>query len=447
MPTGNLPVPVDAKAELAPTTSNDTRLSQTSGEDWREEIGQSQSPSPWRDPARLLIVTLAAFGAFAVVCFISFLFLVSQSRGTLFLVALFVLSGLVTVLLGYLLVQLLLAKNRAIVTKSVPLFFGLAQIVVWEQNEGLIFLRNKRLFEIIDGRRAGGGLRVIFPVLGEELRARVPLTVQLIQFQDNKVLTEEAIQLSVKAAIWWQVEKLDTYFYKLDREVHAGRDALVPGSVTVAPIARSANQGNREIAELWVQTLTESCLRKLIASTSTLRIVSNRTWSAIHTEMGTDLPTGPSASVGTSVEDAMPASPERIAQMLQKDLQCRLIDYGLSIDRVEIQEVQLPTSIQTAVDEVWVAATQPKKSGYEAQALENRLKVLCDRLGQNGATMTEVVQSLPSGSFLGNPMYGFRSLLSQLDKASGAGTSKGRQKQLPKGGENSSSDTVPKSKP
>ena len=141
-----------------------------------------------------------------------------------------------------------------------------------------------------------------------------------------------------------------------------------------------------------METLAESCLRKLIAETSTFLIISKRAASHLHLGAG-----------GDSATDLTPATPDVIAELLKKELQPRVEGYGLSIDRVEIQEVQLPPAIQTAVDEVWIASTLPTKSGHEAQALQNRLKVLVESLGQGNAAMVEMLDKMPKGMHLGGP--------------------------------------------
>jgi hypothetical protein len=77
----------------------------------------------------------------------------------------------------------------------------------------------------------------------------------------------------------------------------------------------------------------------------------------------------------------------------------------LKIDRVEIQEVQLPKEIQKAVDEVWIASTLPTKSQHEAAAQRHRLQVLVDLLGRDNAALREIVERLPEGALLGtNPI-------------------------------------------
>ena len=48
--------------------------------------------------------------------------------------------------------------------REVDLFFGWMKLVLWEANEGLLFLRNKQIGEVIYGPEQGGGMRFIYPI-------------------------------------------------------------------------------------------------------------------------------------------------------------------------------------------------------------------------------------------------------------------------------------------
>src|SRR5262249_20400797 len=67
--------------------------------------------------------------------------------------------------------QVLLAKGSAIRRhkNEVNLLWGLVKLVLWEANEGLIFLKNKRISDLVYGLETGGGTRFIFP-LGQRKR-------------------------------------------------------------------------------------------------------------------------------------------------------------------------------------------------------------------------------------------------------------------------------------
>lgn len=377
----------------------------------RREIDDEQEdpPSLWRDPVKLA-VAVSGFGAIWLLIFVVLSIVIWRSRSETLplLIVLLLLSVIPMMLSAYFAFQLIMAKNRAIAAypQPVTLFFGQARLVTWEQNEGLIFMKDKRITEQVYGPRCGGGLRIIYTILGEELRGRIPLALQLTWFEDNRVPTREAIRLTVKVAISWRVANLETYFYKIDhREVHAIKDRGVPGEMVIARASPTA-RGQLAMAEIWIQTLVESCLRRLISETSTFLIVSKNAASCLHIEG-----TGKDPIVGGN---AGPMTPDVLGNILTSEVRLHVEQYGLSIDHIQVQEVQLPGEIQQAVDDVWVASTQPARSKYEAEALRQRLQVLCDTIGPQAAGMAEIVKAMPEGSLLGNPLAGLQALLAPL---------------------------------
>lgn len=399
-----------------PATPPDYGVPPPAGEaEPEDEQSPRTMPLFWRDPVKLSLSVACICGGSALLFVIFIALAFARESPSVGLVLIAMVLFVVSVFSGVVAFQLLVAKQRAIAAKGrpVPLFFGLARLITWEQNEGLIFLRDKRIAETIYGPKSGGGLRIIYPLLGEELRAQVPLTLQLTWFRDERVLTRESIQIVVKVALWWEVLNLEAYFYRIDQEVHALKDKGRPGEGT-ATAALPTPRGRLGIAEVWVETLAESCLRKLISDTSTFLIISKRAASHLHVESSH----APRVGDPSDTEDLKPATPDVIAEQLKQELQPRLESYGLKVDRVEIQEVQLPPAIQQAVDEVWIASTLPTKSAHEARALEHRLEVLCRMLGKEAVGVSEIMGKLPPGAFMGNPLSWLPGVLEQIAEAS-----------------------------
>lgn len=87
-----------------------------------------------------------------------------------------------------------IARYRAIRDNDVRMFLGLVRLIVWEPNEGLVFLRYKRIADVIQGV---GGMRFISPFFrGEELHARIPLTLGIGRIT-QKTDQARALQTSV----------------------------------------------------------------------------------------------------------------------------------------------------------------------------------------------------------------------------------------------------------
>jgi hypothetical protein len=94
-------------------------------------------------------------------------------------------------------------------------------------------------------------------------------------------------------------------------------------------------------------------------------------------------------------------TPDVIAQDVHERLQPKAQSYGLEIDRVEAQQVELPENIQRAVDNVWIASTMPMKSEHEARALRIRLEQLAAVIGKDAVAVNEVMKN-----FRGAAAYG-----------------------------------------
>jgi regulator of protease activity HflC (stomatin/prohibitin superfamily) len=367
-----------------------------------DESKLQTTPTLWRDPVKLALSVATIAGCFAVLFLLFLSIALSKEPPPVGLLVIAVVMFVLSAVSGCCALQLFTAKQRVITTKrrSVPVFFGLARLITWEQNEGLILLRDKKISETIYGPKSGGGIHIIYPLLGEELRAQVPLTLQLTWFRDERVMTRESIQLVVKVAIWWEICDLEAYFYRIDREVHSLDDRNLPRAVPipgegVVTRASPTLRGPLAIAEVWVRTVAEICLRKLITGTSLFLMVSK--------------------SEGTNS-----ATAEVVPEQLKTEIKSRLNGYGLEIERVEIQEVQLPAAIQQAVHEVWVAASVKTKSKHDAEATRHRLQVLVDLLGRDNAALREIVDKLPAGAFFGcNPFAPIIAQLGALGAASG----------------------------
>jgi regulator of protease activity HflC (stomatin/prohibitin superfamily) len=298
-----------------------------------------------------------------------------------------------------------LAKGRAIrqQKEEIPLFCGLVKLILWEANQGLVLLRNKRISAVIYGPR-DGGTKFIFPVIGDELRVRVPLTLRLTQFEDRKVLTRESMQLRLKVAIWWRIADLQKYYYLIDKQVHVMTERFqhdwiaeaLPAGVQAD--ARAAQQG---AAEKWMLTIAESCIHKLVSQSTTAFLVSKQASSYLHVEdqhrpVPSNVP--PGAPTDPPETAATPTTlPDEIHQMLHP----KVSEYGLEIDRVEIQEVSLSEEIQRALNAVFTATLKPAQTEQEARAEQIRLQAAASVLGVETVALTEVMKQFKGSTYVG----------------------------------------------
>ena len=294
----------------------------------------------------------------------------------LFIVLLLILCILALVVAA----QVSLARFHAIRDRqnNVVMFGGAVRLLSWEQNEGLVLLKYKKVSEVIV--EGGGGMRFIYPIRGEELRARIPLTLRLITWNDTDILTRESIQVMLKVAVWWRVADLKKYIFTIDTRVNVDNSRLEMGPLGAA--------------EEWLQTLTESSIRTLVSQISVALLVSSKPTSYLHVDSHN--PAEHSPAQGAS---------QVLAHDLQIDLHNKAQDYGIEVQRVEIQEIGLSDEIQAAIDRVWKASLLPAQTEQEAKARQIELQSVANVLGVDTVALNEIMKNFQGSSFLGVPAF------------------------------------------
>jgi regulator of protease activity HflC (stomatin/prohibitin superfamily) len=374
-----------------------------------------------RSPFRLVLqgglVAAAMTFLLTAVCFLAG----HWALGTFFLALLVAIVGLL--LKGA--IDVSMAKARAIQRgeRSVDLFFNSVKLVLWEENEGLLFLKDKRISEVIYGPDEGGGMRFIFPLFGEEVKVHVPLTLQMSEFADHNVLTRESIRLFVELAFWWRIKDrtgLEKLYLLIGKEVHSvsdtGEAIKEDYSTTESPdLKRGPKRAELNAAEKWMLALVESNLRKLVSKTSVALIVSSRATKYLHVSNQHDEQgTGQVAPLLASENEERDATPDVLAHELQSNLAPEVERYGLEIDRIEVKEVRLPKEIQDAIDAVWKATLLPAQTSQEALARSKQIKAeleaVRDVIGVDAAATDRLLKNLQGMTFYG----GLPHLLEQL---------------------------------
>lgn len=309
-----------------------------------------------------------------------------------------VLLGILVVAALFLAIHFFLCKARAIAgkKKEQSVFFNLIKLILWEPNEGFILLRNKKIKEIVHGE--GGGIRFFLPMLGEEIATRVPLGVQLTYFEDDHFLTRELVEVHVRAGIWWHVVDVEKYYFLITSGVH-----VVTEKAGHLHQARE-NYDRRDTAEAWIQALAESSLRKLIAQANYAALVSATASSHINSAVEPD----------GAVPNQEGVTPDHISERLRRDLTPKVQEYGLDLNRVEIQDVTLDAKIQDAITKVWTASLKPAQSESEARAKRIELEAIAGVLGVEAAAMNEVAKNFQDANYVG----GVPALLATMAKGS-----------------------------
>jgi DNA-directed RNA polymerase subunit RPC12/RpoP len=109
--------------------------------------------------------------------------------------------------------RLLRSRQTVLEKKEVSLLWGFVKLIAWDPVEGVLILKNKNIAfsddNLLDAR---GGIRFIYPVLGEEVAVRVPLEIQTLDFRDENVLTREYLQLTVIGTMKWHIVNINQFY-------------------------------------------------------------------------------------------------------------------------------------------------------------------------------------------------------------------------------------------
>lgn len=266
----------------------------------------------------------------------------------------------------------LLARYHAVKyhKNEVSLLGGLVKLILWQPNEGIIILRNKKIiFEDKEGR---GGTKFIYPIQGDELRARVPLTIKMLTWEDDKILTRESLQIHMKVVIWWNVADIIKYTFDIDESVHL-------------------NERRKEIASLdssesWLMALTESTIRILASRASATQLVTAVTagYLNVHHQDGQD----------NGDNGAIQSISETIAKELHTELNQKVSSYGININRLEIQAIRLSNEVQEAINKVWLSFLKPVQSEQEAKARQIELETTAKVLGTDTTSLIEILKNV-----------------------------------------------------
>lgn len=363
--------------------------------------------------ARLLLTLFAAWALLVLLC----LLVMAALPAGIVLGVMLLLAG--SGLAFGLVVQLLLAKQRALRQKDVPVLLGLARIVAWDPTEGVLFLKDKTVSCIDDDVRDGGGIRVIYPVLGEELALCMPLEPQSLLFEDCNVLTREYLPLSIRGTIKWKVADLMKFYHEVSREVHtatdhdayAGRSAAYDGRGMTAPAARSpfgaadgarvpqhAARQKHQVAMEWLRWIAEEETRTIVSRVSAGLLVAEQVASDLPSEarqVAQDRVFDPVALLPSAGAEYRSAT-EGLAGAIQHAILAKAVDYGIEVREVSLQDVRLPQAVYEKCVEACRSAYTPMIGEREAAARKARLQADADVLGMEAVAAREVVRHAPA---------------------------------------------------
>lgn len=303
--------------------------------------------------------------------------------------------------------------------KRVRILWGMAEYVVWDPNEVLIIRRGGKIWKSDedeapsdDGDKkpsgdeakqsSNGGARFIYPLFGEDVRARVSLAVKSLTWRDT-VNIQEAIPCNIEVAVWWAVDDVSEYFFRNDLEAHpdAGRKAG----------ARSEEEAARDTAEADLKKLTGARVRKVASNVDfqisliEMLILKQSEYRAV--QPGGVAPDS-NARAGAANMSANLTHALR-AELNPDELNKEAKACGLRVERVEVQSIDWATEVQRPVLEMLLGRLRPERARSQAEAegiladaksesYAKRLSDISKVLGVPVTQMRELLQHLPDGA-------------------------------------------------
>ena len=312
-----------------------------------------------------------------------------------------------TTVIAYQAVDLMRAKREALTRKEVPILWGLGRLVAWDPVEGVLFLRNKQLSFVDDSLQdCQGGLRCIYPVLGDELALRVPLETQTLEFADNEVLTQEYLSVTIRGSMRWQITDLRAFYLNVSRELRSTgelsdsrQQATLRAAPSGAPALEQTTGTKLMTAAIeWLRLLAEERTRTVVSRVSSGLLIAERMSDSLGSTTDPHgalrLSSIPAAVDGT--QEPWKSATDTLAHKIAETVADGIANSGVAITRVSLQEIRLPAGIVQACIEAAQAAYLPLLAQRQAATKRADLATEVDLLGKEAVGAREVVGAAPA---------------------------------------------------
>jgi len=375
----------------------------------------SSAERGYREETGLVPVIVAFLIGWSAVFFLAVVAMITSN--TLIVPAILFFLG-ASAFIAYQLVALLLAKGRALRENEVPLLFGLLRLVAWDPTEGVVILKNKTVTYVDDNIFDGGGIRLLYPVMGEELVLRAPLEVQSLDFVDQHVLTREYLPLTIRGTMKWRITDIESFYLLVSRELHYANDrgmhrvearsvpdrVLLPNSTTESrstdPRLASMRDASRkrESAEEWLRWIAEEQTRAIVSRISTGLLVAEQVASDLPPEVRQkvqDQLFTPDPFIPSATKNYQSAT-DGLAAAIHETTNERVRRFGLYVDDVSLQEARLPPDIHQQCVEACKAAYVPLIAQKQAMGRKMELQAEADVIGAETLGAREIASVAPA---------------------------------------------------
>ena len=302
--------------------------------------------------------------------------------------------------------KLLRARQRVLVDKDVSLLWGFVRLIAWDPIEGVLILQNKNVGFSDDNLQDGrGGVRFMYPILGEELALRVPLEVQTLRFRDENVMTREYLSVTISGTMKWRIVNIQKFYLLVSRELRSTTDHndRVIISPSTRPVSSGDPAGGGTISRLliaaieWIRILVEEQTRIVVSRSNSGLLIADR----LSQEFGvsnaslSDATHAGAANHGPKAGEWGGAA-DGLAGLIHDTIAKRLEAFGIAVTDVSLQEIKLPDEVLQECIKAAKAYYYPLLAHRQASFKGADLQAQADVLGREALATREIVHAAPA---------------------------------------------------
>ncbi len=291
-------------------------------------------------------------------------------------------------------------------------WWGAKELILWEPGEAVVLLKDKKLVAVSDPT---GGVTSISAWAGEEYKGRISYKTQLMQYASEPIYTSDGVEVRLDLGIWWRIHNPGKYIYRIATDYHVNdRHFGEPRDYSDDP--RGEKYYDRklmETAEKWIRLLASSTLREYICEMPVAKLISPAVQAYI--DFYFQPPSGaPASPPGEPAGQGhqMPARLEGARAALNE----KTMDYGISIEKLEVNKLDLPEKLQEKLAAVRVSFLEPRQAEAVSEAETigmrrlneaqlNALRELADIIGQDNVAKIEFIKAVGLARIPFTPPY------------------------------------------
>ena len=302
--------------------------------------------------------------------------------------------------------KLLRSRQLVLIRKDVPILWGFVRLIAWDPVEGVLILQNKNVgFSDDDLQDGRGGVRFIYPILGEELALRVPLEVQTLRFRDENVMTREYLSVTIKGTMKWRIVDIKKFYLLVSRELretddHNERVKITP---TTRPLSSGDENAESMIGQLlraaieWMRILAEEQTRIVVSHASSGLLIADQL-SQDFTPQSSGKPrteAAPDASK-QGARGEWGGAADGLAAAIHDTIANRLEGFGIAVDDVSLQEIKLPQEVIDECINACKAYYYPVRAQRQASFKGAEMQAQADVMGREAFATREIVGAAPA---------------------------------------------------